>query len=314
MVVVIVGASLAVAAVHDSVVVKRAAQIAAGVRHAQARHTPRDLPLPRVNTPEFRQFGADMVVRLEKVGRGGGTTPVPPACMKTVRTADSGFGRNNAWVLSSTDGTQTWLVFRGTASRDEWNKDFQLTQTPLLSRMLNRRAARVLYPRMAVSPQSAYDDTGVAVHSGFLDVYKGVSDEIESAVGESPGGTLCIVGHSLGGALAQIAALDLGTRFPERDVHVLVFGSPRTGNPEFCDKLKDLPSLLSMDMVVNTCDVVPDLPLAVQPIMKPPNEPAQYVHPTIGETHNFTVNHGSWTANHMMKTYVDHIDQQINGG
>lgn len=312
MAVVITGVALVVAMVHDSTVVRRAARMAVGNHPAPPRPTPRELPLPPTGTPEFRQFGADLVVRLERAGRGAGNVPVPPACMRTVRTAHSGFGNNNAWVLASTDGSQTWVVFRGTATKDEWDKDFQLTQTPMLSRMLSRRAGRVMYPHMAVSPQSAYDDTGVSVHSGFLEVYQGVRDSVESAVRESPGRTLCIVGHSLGGALAQIAALDLCTNLPARSTHVLVFGSPRTGNPEFGARLAALPTLINMDTVVNTCDVVPNLPLAVQPIIKPPNEPAQYAHPTVGTKHSFTVNHGSWTSNHTMRTYVDYIDQQIN--
>ena len=40
-------------------------------------------------------------------------------------------------------------------------------------------------------------------------------------------------GHSLGGALATLAAYDLKSRFRRLPVHVYTFGAPRTGNKAF---------------------------------------------------------------------------------
>ncbi len=38
------------------------------------------------------------------------------------------------------------------------------------------------------------------------------------------------IGHSLGGAVAQLAALWATLRFPRADVRCISFGSPRVGN------------------------------------------------------------------------------------
>ena len=50
--------------------------------------------------------------------------------------------------------------------------------------------------------------------------------------GRAPDGIVCI-GHSLGGAVAQLAALWLAQRFPRADLRVVTFGSPRVGNRAF---------------------------------------------------------------------------------
>ena len=50
--------------------------------------------------------------------------------------------------------------------------------------------------------------------------------------GRPPDGIVCI-GHSLGGAVAQLAALWLAQRFPRADLRVVTFGSPRVGNRAF---------------------------------------------------------------------------------
>jgi predicted lipase len=37
-------------------------------------------------------------------------------------------------------------------------------------------------------------------------------------------------GHSLGGAIASLAALELAKHFPSSQLHVYTFGQPRVGN------------------------------------------------------------------------------------
>ena len=104
------------------------------------------------------------------------------------------------------------------------------------------------------------------VHGGFWAAYRSVSPQLRQAVrdsvsrmqAEEPGAglELLLTGHSLGGALAQICALDLGgTLFPQRRswrerlssvlkgsgrahpdavaLGVCTFGSPRVGNHRF---------------------------------------------------------------------------------
>jgi predicted lipase len=42
-----------------------------------------------------------------------------------------------------------------------------------------------------------------------------------------------LIGHSLGGAVAQLAALWATLQFPRADVRAVTFGSPRVGNAAF---------------------------------------------------------------------------------
>ena len=50
--------------------------------------------------------------------------------------------------------------------------------------------------------------------------------------GRPPDRVVCI-GHSLGGAVAELAALWITTRFPQADIRMVSFGSPRVGNKAF---------------------------------------------------------------------------------
>jgi predicted lipase len=52
--------------------------------------------------------------------------------------------------------------------------------------------------------------------------------------GSTPTRVLCC-GHSLGGALATLAATWASFEYPEADVRCVTLGSPRVGNPAFVD-------------------------------------------------------------------------------
>ncbi len=46
---------------------------------------------------------------------------------------------------------------------------------------------------------------------------------------------IVVSGHSLGGALATLAAVQFGREFPEATITCVSFGSPRVGNGKFCE-------------------------------------------------------------------------------
>ena len=95
---------------------------------------------------------------------------------------------------------------------------------------------------------------GGRVHSGFADALAPVWDAIETALAEHDL-PVVFTGHSLGGALATLAA---SGGWP-RPAHALVtFGSPRVGDAEFGETLRDLP----VRRHVNCCDLVTRLPWA----------------------------------------------------
>ena len=73
---------------------------------------------------------------------------------------------------------------------------------------------------------------GGTVHRGFFRAYGQVDTEVGAAVAELPDRRLFITGHSLGGALATLAALRLvNQNVPIAAVYT--YGSPRVGDAAF---------------------------------------------------------------------------------
>ena len=97
--------------------------------------------------------------------------------------------------------------------------------------------------------------TPVTVHAGFLDEYDALREQLDVAVDARP---LLVTGHSLGGALATLAALGLAQR--GASPIVCAFGSPRVGGWGF-SKLYNttVPATLR---VVHDNDAVPQVPKA----------------------------------------------------
>lgn len=82
--------------------------------------------------------------------------------------------------------------------------------------------------------------SGAYVHRGFSLQYRSLRDKVLEQVGalsqeEEQGkpSRLVFTGHSLGGALATIAALDAGLQDLADEVVCVTYGSPRVGNSAF---------------------------------------------------------------------------------
>jgi hypothetical protein len=132
--------------------------------------------------------------------------------------------------LAVRDGQFAVLAFRGTANLQDWR--------------INLNAIRVPMPGVP----------GVMVHRGFLEAFERCRAEIEAAVDANVASTLglYITGHSLGGALAQIASAVLGR---DNLAACYTFGSPRVGTVRF-----DLQVKCPHYRVINDWDLVPGLP------------------------------------------------------
>ena len=117
---------------------------------------------------------------------------------------------------------------------------------------------------------------GVKVHEGFLKVYLSLAlklqEDLKSAIkqyGIDDRWRLTITGHSLGGALAAIATLDifssvlrerLDASLPNPECNLITYGQPRVGNNAFIQKLASVLPLKSYLRVVNGADLVPHVP------------------------------------------------------
>jgi hypothetical protein len=101
--------------------------------------------------------------------------------------------------------------------------------------------------------RSEYDGR---VHQGFSSVLRRTWGQIESVLDEAKDKPLYLTGHSMGGALAVLAACRLA-RMGRPPVAIYTYGAPRIGDRAFCAGYK-----LSTYRVVNRLDLVPELPLA----------------------------------------------------
>lgn len=119
------------------------------------------------------------------------------------------------------------LVFRGTTGFRNWLLDLDVRPEKL--------------------------DGGATVHRGFAEALQHIWDHLQPALDglEVP---CFFAGHSMGGALAQLAA----TRFRPRAVYC--FGAPRVGDQGYVDLMRGVP----VYRIVNGRDVVAMLPPANQ--------------------------------------------------
>lgn len=309
MAIIIIILSVGVSVIHDSIEIRRAAQLAVGSPIPHPPPIEMDSPqLPQEKhtlDPNFARYAADLVTRVESENMDS-----PPSHLESLGILDTQSGKNNAWILKDLDKNRVWIVFRGTSTKDEWEKDFELKQVPFVSRLLDKNISRLAYPQLMEHPQTPHELFGeeVQVHSGFMDLYTDIRDQIVNHASDV--NEICIAGHSLGGALAQITSYDLANIYPGTPISTVVFGCPRVGNEHFASNLVNLNDLKHFVMVTNTCDLVTDVPLAVQPVLKAPNTPIFYTHPS-NTTHQFTDNRGTWIENHMIGVYTDYLDSKI---
>ena len=99
--------------------------------------------------------------------------------------------------------------------------------------------------------------TGERVHSGFMQQYDDISYQLEMALADKAvkGKPLFITGHSLGGAIATIAARRLDAE--RRIAACYTFGSPRVGTEGWVAQIKT-----PIYRIVNSADPVPMVPFS----------------------------------------------------
>uniref|UniRef100_A0A832M516 DUF2974 domain-containing protein n=1 Tax=Oscillatoriales cyanobacterium SpSt-402 TaxID=2282168 RepID=A0A832M516_9CYAN len=131
------------------------------------------------------------------------------------------------------------IVFRGTSNPKEWIANFQ-------------------------ARQSNYIQSGIArgkVHTGFLRLYDQLADQVRRVANQlNPALPCFITGHSLGGALATLAAADLAqnNRTLKRQVQLYSYGAPRVGDLSFAKFFSAIAP--NSYRVLNLADIVPMVP------------------------------------------------------
>jgi len=146
-------------------------------------------------------------------------------------------GMTDGWAYIAEGVDLIALAFRGMSSIKNWDTDFNVA---------------------LVHPENT--DLQLRVHKGFYQAFirlneatLGIKEKFKQATnGAVP---IYITGHSLGGALAQIAGAVLGS---DQVAACYTYGSPRVGNFYF-DLWVKVPSY----RVMNYADIVPQVPLAI---------------------------------------------------
>lgn len=126
------------------------------------------------------------------------------------------------------------VVCRGTASWRDWLTDFNAS---LMS-----------------------GPAGLPVHTGFGRTYNTMRDGVNSGLrGKNPT-NIHVVGHSLGGALASLFAMQFADE-KRANVHLYTFGAPRPGTGMFSSALNAGVGGAQIKRVFARADVVPMVPL-----------------------------------------------------
>lgn len=159
------------------------------------------------------------------------------------------------------------------------------------------------------------------VHKGFADAYRLLEHYIHIAA--EPIDNIILTGHSLGGALAHMAA----TTIPPQKIHsIYTFGMPKVGDAQFCDQLRHFP----IYNICNSKDLVPKINVmmgktVLQPVgeyylidnkenLYPKDRPGK-LHPTetIGQLKlNAFMQPPEFVSDHAPVNYCYHIEQLIH--
>lgn len=133
-----------------------------------------------------------------------------------------------------------WVVFAGSESTEDWKQNFNALYTT------------VPYETSV---------SGVEVHKGFANQWSTARDEVQRKFKQlqNAGVTRAyFAGHSLGGAVATVAAAEMQALFPGVKIELVTFGAPACGNAAFGENINELMGS-RITRVVQSGDPVPCL-------------------------------------------------------
>jgi hypothetical protein len=131
------------------------------------------------------------------------------------------------------------LVIRGTQTPREWLHNFTAVPNPF-----------TLVPGFGL------------IHLGFERMHRSVRASLQAGLsGIAPDVRVTVVGHSLGGAMAILAAVDLKRNLTRTNVDVCTVGGPRVGKSDFRRNFnREIPACFRL---TNQFDIVPHVPSLV---------------------------------------------------
>jgi len=139
------------------------------------------------------------------------------------------------------------IAIRGTEGIQEWVHDAEFLQVPC--------------PFLATAGQTEdgftamYESLATGVDPGSPSVVKALA----TLPFTRPVSSLTICGHSMGGSLATLLALDVAANTTFKDPTVYTYASPRTGDSSFASKYNQ--AIKNTFRIANRMDIVPKLPM-----------------------------------------------------
>jgi len=173
------------------------------------------------------------VIKADAVALAAMVAPQPAVAAMTKNTDIFGLMGHN--LTSRT----AFVSFRGTSDLDDWLADVDVVPAGYL-------------------PIGGFGQ----VHAGFQDVYELVRNSIATNLATAAAGCdqILITGHSLGAALAVLAAPDVFRKMPPNTIEprLITFAGPRAGLSDFAANFNA--AIESCFRVVNFLDIVPYVP------------------------------------------------------
>jgi triacylglycerol lipase len=154
-----------------------------------------------------------------------------------------------------------YIVFRGSTHEKDWeiNSRFRPTAAEFRQVVIQEQ---IVEERQQTYPYNEGGSSGALMHSGFVESYMSVRSKVHQYLNAHNGftPTVIVTGHSLGGAIATLCAVDVQYNFSDKITGIALysFGAPRVGNRSFQESFnRRVPNSYRF---VYGMDMVPALP------------------------------------------------------
>lgn len=166
-------------------------------------------------------------------------------------------GTDTQCAILTGPGDTVYIVFRGSTTDLDWKTNFEFEQE-LVNFKQEVIQASIVQDREQVYPYAAESKSGAKMHKGFVRAYFSVREKICSFLKNRSVSRVITTGHSLGGALAALCAVDVQFNFSGLEIEVYTYGAPRVGNDGFVESFnRRVPDSFRF---VYGMDIVPALP------------------------------------------------------
>lgn len=151
----------------------------------------------------------------------------------------------------------------------------------------------------AAQKKFKYIKEDALTHRGFTDIYSSAREEILSVLGTlSPDKIVYVTGHSLGGALATLCAIDIAANTAYNAPRLYTYGSPRAGDPAFAKAFSRY--VRSSFRYANLFDAATYVPPTVY---KLPRQETKYYYTHVQTLYSLSFQNGTVELNHVLRSY-----------